>query len=124
MKPEIRNCLVWYANAIAETVQYESWSDELCRKEVKDATDKILEHLKKHIDFDSLTRQEAFELGFRRWDEEHPDLYLIPLYLLPIIPIGTKLTSIGDTEIVYDGSNVDKDVRFGVIAWGIHIKEG
>ena len=58
-----------------------------------------------------------------RWDEDMPDLWLFPLYLLPILPIGTKLTTIGGEEIIYDGSNVDNDHRFGCIAYGIIIKE-
>lgn len=123
MKKEIRNCLTWYANKVAETVQYKSWSDEFCRKEIEESTNKMLEELKKHIDFDNLTIEEAIELRFARWSEDQPDLYLIPLYLLPIIPIGTKLTTIGGEQLEYDGTNVDNDIRFGCIAYGITIKE-
>lgn len=57
------------------------------------------------------------------WSDEKSDLLLIPLYLLPIIPIGTELTSIFGEKVIYDGHNVDKDIRFGCIAWGIEIKE-
>lgn len=123
MKPEIRNCLTWYANRVAETVQYTNWTDGFCRKEIKKDHDMFIDEIKKHIDFDKLTREEAVELRFARWDEEMPDLYLIPLYLLPAIPIGTKLTTISGDEVVYDGTNVDNDVRFGCIAYGINIKE-
>ena len=123
MKKEIMNCLTWYANKAAETTQYQQWSDGFCRKEIKEATDKFLENLKKYIDWDNLTKEEAGELRFMRWDEDQPDLYLIPLYLLPILPIGTELTCINGEKVVYDGTNVDKDTRFGCIAFGIEIKE-
>lgn len=83
----------------------------------------MLDELKKYVDWDNLTREEARELRFMQWDEELPDLYLLPLYILPILPIGTKLTTIGGEEIVYDGTNVDKDIRFGCLAYGINIKE-
>ena len=51
------------------------------------------------------------------------DVRLLPLYILPILPVGTKLVSIFGKEIVYDGNNVDKDIRFGHIAYGIKINK-
>lgn len=122
MKPEIRNLLTWYANRVAQTVQYTCWSDAFCRKEIKEAHDRFIEEVKKHIDFNNLTVEEAKELRFGKWKDDS-DLYLIPLYLLPAIPIGTKLTSIFGEGVIYDGTNVDNDIRFGCIAYGIHIKE-
>lgn len=67
MKQEIINCLTWYANKMAEITQYETWSDEFCRKEAKENTDKFLEELKKHIDWENLTEEEAGELRFGKW---------------------------------------------------------
>lgn len=46
MKAEIGNCLVWYANRVAETVQYANWSDDFCRKEIRDANDIFVKSLK------------------------------------------------------------------------------
>lgn len=122
MKAEIMNCLTRYASLVAETVQYESWSDEFCRKEIKSNTDQFLSAIEKHIDWNNISQEEALELGFVRWSEDQPDLYLIPLYLLPILPIGTELTDIFGDKLIYDGKNVDNDVRFGCIAYGITIK--
>lgn len=123
MKKEIISSLIWYANRVSETVQYKSWSDEFCRKEINEVTDVFLTNIKKHIDFENLTRKEAYELGFCLW-EEGSNLCLIPLYLLPIIPIGTKLKSISGEEFIYNGKNVDNDIRFGCIAYGFDIPEG
>ena len=50
-------------------------------------------------------------------------LRLIPLYLYPSLPIGITLTSIDGEEIVFDGSNIDIDARFGCLAWGIKPKK-
>ena len=124
MKQAIVNCLTWYTNKVAETTQYTSWSDDFCRKEIKESTERFLNELKKHIDWNNLTVEEAKELRFCRWDEDKPDLWLIPLWLLPIVPIGMELESIDGDKIIYDGTNVDNDIRFGVIAYGINIKEG
>ena len=49
-------------------------------------------------------------------------LYLIPLYLYPSLPIGITLTSIGGEEMVFNGKNIDTDMRFECIAWGIKPK--
>ena len=122
-KNEIKNCLTWYANRVAETVAYSEWGDAFCREEIKKAHDIFIENIKKHIDFENLTRDEAHELRFAKWDENMPNLYLIPLYLVPALPVGIELTSIGGEKIIYDGKNIDNDIRFGVIAYGIEIKE-
>ena len=121
MKPEIINCLTWYANRVAETVQYNTtWSDAFCRKEIREATETFVCELRKHIDFHNLSRKEATALRFGKWEDKN-DLYLIPLYLLPILPIGTELTCINGDKVIYDGTNIDNDIRFGCIAWGINI---
>lgn len=122
MKPEITNCLTWYANQIAETVQYTNWSDKFCREEIKRATDRFVNELKKYIDFNNLTEEEAQELRFGKWSDDEPDLYLVPLYLLPILPIGTKLTCINGQKIIYDGKNIDNDTRFGCLAYSVRVK--
>ncbi|GAA6440068.1 hypothetical protein [[Clostridium] symbiosum] len=154
MKKELINCFTWYANRIAETVQYESWSDGFCRKENEENTHKFLEELKKHIDWNNLTEEICKELRFCKWRsdegieeeikfikmsgeinneqelkdkierlENSKDVWCIPLYLLPIVPVGTELTSIFGNTVIYDGHNVDKDIRMGCVAYGIKLNE-
>lgn len=48
---------------------------------------------------------------------------LIPLYLLPILPVGTKLVGIFGKEVVYDGKNIDTVIRMGRLAYGIKINK-
>src|SRR5574344_319614 len=69
MKKEIRNCLTWYANKIAETVQY-PWRDSFCRKEINEATKEFLGELKKYINFEELTEEDCKELRFGNWADE------------------------------------------------------
>ena len=123
MNQEIINWFTWYANKVAETVQYESWSNEFCRKENKINTVAFLNALKEYVNWDALTKEEAIELGFIVYSKETPNLLLLPLYILPILPIGTELVSINGNKIVYDGTNVDKDTRYGWIAYGIVIED-
>lgn len=76
--------------------------------------------------------QSEFEKGHlteKEFDEEVANkkntlgLRLIPIYLYPSLPIGITLTSIDGEEIVFNGSNIDTDIRFGCIAWGIKPKK-
>ena len=69
-------------------------------------------HLTKE-EFEKKVANEKNTLGLR----------LIPLYLYPSLPIGITLTSIDGEEIVFDGSNIDTDIRFGCLAWGIKPKK-
>ena len=69
-------------------------------------------HLTK-MEFEEKVANEKNTLGLR----------LIPLYLYPSLPIGITLISLDGEEIVFNGSNIDTDVRFGCIAWGIKPKK-
>ena len=121
MKPEIMNLLTWYANQIELACEYYHVPNNIYT-EIKIARKKFLEKLKDEIDFNNLSEQEAKELQFGKWSEEDPTLCLIPIWLFPILPVGTKLTDIAGDEIVYDGKNVDNDVRFGCLAYGVRVK--
>lgn len=121
MKPEIMNLLTWYANQIEMACEYYQNPNDVYT-EIKIARDRFLEKLKDEIDFNNLSEQEAKELRFGKWSEEDPTLYLIPIWLFPILPVGTKLTCINGEDIVYDGHNVNNDVRFGCLAYGVRVK--
>lgn len=151
MKKEIRNCLTWYANKVAETVQY-PWEDSFCRNEIKESTKEFLEELKKYINFEELTEEDCKELRFGNWADAQSvaeeiarykkeldnhklsledykkevesvkrtiGLKLIPLYLFNLIPIGMKLICIDGKEVINDGTNLDNDIRYGCVSYGI-----
>ena len=120
MKPEVQNCLTWFANKVSETTIY-PWSAEFKESELKKASEQLYEELKKHIDVTKLTVEEAKELRFREWDD---GIYLFPLWLVPIIPDGLEVTSISGVAYEYHASETDNDIRFGCVAYGIKIKDG
>lgn len=121
MKKEIQNCLTWLANKNAETYMY-LWDVEYKEDQIKKNYDIFYDELKKHIDFAKITVEEAKELRFQRWDEELPDLWLFPLYLVPIIPEGLEVMSISGDKYKYEKVTADNDIRFGCVAYGIEIK--
>ena len=95
----------------------------------KESLDKLLNELKTFDDkeiknfFENLTVEKALELGFRNWSNERPNFLLIPDCFIDFIPIGMELQSISGKKVIYDGDNIDTDTRFGLLAYGINIKE-
>ena len=121
MKKEIQNCLTYLVNKLSESYVYDNWSDDLKVKELKLGFDTVYDELKKHIDFAKLTIDEAMELRFGKWSDEQPDLWLFPLYLVPIIPEGLEITFIDGSKGKYEKDKMDNDIRFGFVAYGIEI---
>lgn len=123
MKKEVVNCLTWMMNHVAEVDQY-NWSDEYRIKKLKESAGILYNELKKHIDVTKLTKKQAKELRFQRWSDEQPDLYLFPLWIVPLIPEGIEVYDIEATEPhVYQKDTADNDIRFGCVSYGIMIKE-
>lgn len=153
LKDQIFNCLTWYANKVEETVAYDTWSDEYCRKKIKEYNDILMVNLKKLIDWDNLTADVMKMLRFQIWTSKEEiaedakeimdskeltneekitkfeklknsvGIRLIPLYLVSILPVGIELISIFGDKIIYDGKNIDLDNRFGCIGYGLNPKE-
>lgn len=119
-------------NALSMAVYY-SWSDKYSLDHVKKCFDNLNERLEEIYDMKKIFSGEETDiatlisLGFARWsdekDEEGRVLYLIPLYLLPLIPEGTIVKDINGNIIEYNGFNIDNDTRAGLLAYGILVKE-
>lgn len=126
MKKELVNHFTWLANKLSELNTY-NWGANFKEEELKKTFDTFYKSLQKKsnkplIDISKMTIETAKEMGFCKWDE-NSDLYLFPLWFMPLIPIETEVTSIGGKKIIYDGTNLDNDIRFGCIAYGIELKE-
>lgn len=123
MKQKIIDILTYIATRASETVVYgEHWGAKFCHEEICEGIDNAMTAIKEELDWDSLTDEECKSLRFGKWGKDSP-VRLIPLWLYKAIPIGTKLISINGDERVFDGSNIDTDIRFGCLAWGIIPKD-
>lgn len=71
--------------------------------------------------FNTLTKDKAEKLGFRRWSEDTP-IYLIPGCFMDILPDGLVLTSIMGEKKIVGKDYIDADTRGGLLAYGITIK--
>lgn len=112
--------LTYYMNDIVQIVMDTDCSDEIFRKKVEGATTHFFNELKKNTNWNDFDEETCKKLGFGNWKD---GIKLIPLYLLPIIPIGTELISIMGNSIQFDGNNIDTDTRGGLLAYGIKVKK-
>ena len=97
-------------------------SKEAAIENIKTGFDEFIEYIEQHIDFNNLSREDAIHLRFMQWEEDS-DLFLFPLYLVPIIPEGLEIMYINGDRCKFDSEKVDNDIRFGCVAYGIEIKE-
>lgn len=119
---KIISTLDWFASKASEPIQY-NWSADFSISELKESNSYMLKELSEIIgDWKDINIDTAEILGFRKWSDEE-NLYLIPLYLFPIIPIGLEVKSILGNIVVNDGTNIDNDNRAGLLAYGIIINE-
>lgn len=123
MKQEVVNHLTWLINNLSQTNTFVNWEDAFKAQENSKAFDAFYKSLikNKHIYLENLTVEEAQELRFSKWSEEIPNLYLFPLWVVPLIPDGTECVSISGERFKFNKSSVDNDIRFGCVAYGIEI---
>lgn len=108
------------SNLIANINAYESWSDEFCRKEIKELYGKLIKEFD-NVDFTQFTLDELKEFDFKMWDE---NTILMPVWAIDCLPDGAIVTSIDGDEITFNKSKgLDKDERFGCTAFGFIISQ-
>lgn len=115
MTNEVMNHLTWLVNRVCEKPV---WGRAV---EQTEPFKTFYKSLKKNLDITKLTLEEARELRFLRWDE-HGKLYLFPLWVVPLIPEGLMVTSIGGETFPFD-DRADLDARFGCVAFGLNFSD-
>lgn len=66
--------------------------------------------------FKTLNKDNAESYGFLNYIS---NIYLIPYYLFDFIPVGTILYGIDNEKVIFNGNNIDDDVRMGVLGYGL-----
>ena len=108
------------SNLIANINAYEKWSDEFCRKEIRDLYAKLIKEFD-NVDFTQFTLDELKEFDFKMWDE---NTILMPVWAIDCLPDGAIVTSIDGDEITFNKSKgLDKDERFGCTAYGFSVSQ-
>ena len=114
MNNKVNANLTWLVNNLSQGYIYRNESEKIF--------DKFYNALKENIDLTRLTVKEAKELRFGKWDEIS-NLWLFPLWIVPIIPEGLEVMNIGGKKYKYNPETADNDVRFGCVSYGIQIFE-
>ena len=116
----IRNSLL---NSAMTAFEYE-WDGDFTRRHIQQCIDRIKEtEILRPIVINRFTRKELLDLGFKRWDKK--GLMLIPLWITHFIKPEFKGACINEGAIQSLNVNtIDKDVRFGVLAYGIYPRCG
>jgi hypothetical protein len=116
----VKNYKRMASNLVSEISSYENWSDEFCRKQVKELYSKLVEKFD-GVDFTEFTVEELKQLDFQLWDE---NTILMPVWALDCLIDGTQVVSIDGQEITFDKSKgLDKDTRFGCTAYGFTLSQ-
>lgn len=116
VQEQFKNTIDWNAltKSQCKALRFGSWQS-------KEDIEKEISHIKSEFDKGYLTK-EGFDKKVAN-KKNTIGLRLIPLYLYPSLPVGITLTCINGEEIIFDGSNINTDIRFGCIAWGIKPKK-
>ena len=69
----------------------------------------------------ALTTAEASLIGFTKWSEDDPNLYLIPSWLYPALPVGLQVTDISGEVSEFSPETHDSDSRYSCLAYGINL---
>ena len=116
----IKNYKRMCSSLIANISSCDSWSDEFCRKEIKDLYKMFIEEFK-GIDFTEFSLDELKEFDFRMWDE---NTILMPVWALDCLEDETLVCDINGNYLEFDESKgLDKDERFGASAFGFNISQ-
>lgn len=107
-------------NTIAMGKANESWSDNFSYSEVMETYHSIKDQLAEMIDFTKLSKDELVKLGFKKWNENSESL-LVPLWAFDLLEDGTELVCINGSKAIKGKDDIDLDVRFGCIAYGLHV---
>ena len=104
---------------IAQPVEYaKGWSDEFARSETKKYMEKLQKTVKEEVNLTQFTDRELGMLGFQRWSAAC-GMQLVPLWAVKALRDGTKLYSIDGEVAIVGKDEIDNDVRFGCIPYGI-----
>lgn len=118
-----RNISIIYGRSISYFCQgpIYDWSYELTGEDLHRDVKSMIKGLKSlNIDFTNLTVSDLEFLGCISMSEEQPNLYLIPLHLMQIIPEGIEVTNIFNEKIVIGPDfNRRQDIRQGLTPYAL-----
>lgn len=114
----------WALNRIVEVNLYKSWSDEYCRRTLKDAFENFKKGLiDEGFNLDELKECDGVTLrdfGLKVWGnlDDKTDLWVFPVWMYEMVPDGYKVTDIFGDEEEFKHGKTDDDQRMGCLSFG------
>jgi len=103
--------------AVGENMTYSSWNERTQTENVQNMKTDLLDN-DIIVDPTKLTKEALEILEFPKWDDETETiLYLMPIWLVPFIKEGLRMTTISGGTITTPCK--DNDNRFGAVAYGV-----
>lgn len=112
-KKEFNNGLILLADIVAEVNSYNSHIDIPKDQALKEGLAAFYDYIitKAGIDFTNVTEYIATRLGMRL---AYDNLYIIPLWLLPMLPDGLEVETMNGQKIKYDSNSSNKNEKYGI----------
>jgi len=117
----VTRCFRWLTNELV--IPY---MDNKLPSALKTKIDTFYDSVRKTVDWDSLTRDNCLWLGFMNSQRDMisaqgviQELWLIPQWLIPIIPEGMYVEDVQGNRFQYNSSTCDKTTQFGVLSYGV-----
>lgn len=117
----VTRCFRWLANELV--IPY---MDSALPAPLKNKVDTFYESIRNTIDWDALTREDCLWLGFMNSQRDMlsaqgviQELWLIPQWLIPIIPEGMYVEDVHGNRFQYNAKMCDKTTQFGVLGYGL-----
>lgn len=117
----LTRCFRWLANELVV-----SYMNSTLPAPLKNKVDTFYDSVRKTIDWESLTRNDCLWLGFMNSQRDMvsaqgviQELWLIPQWLIPVIPEGICVEDIHGNRFQYYSRICDKSTQFGVLGYGL-----
>lgn len=117
----VTRCFRWLSNELVGP-----YREGCLPAPLKNKIDTFYDSIRSTIDWDMLTRDDCLWLGFINSQRDMisakgviQELWLIPQWLIPVIPEGLLVEDIKGNRFEYREKVCDKTTHFGVLEYGI-----
>lgn len=118
-KTYVYRCFRWLTNEIIKSKFINEDTS------IDNVLDKFYETISRYVpDWYSMTDQEKLDLGFIQYEGATCTIWLIPLWMMPLIPENIELCDINGESFIYNSKTSPKTVMFNCLTYGLKGEAG